>query len=99
MTAVAEAPASTSTGPTARSVGRSARGPLLVIGALVVTAVLAAALSATGPKGRLDPGAYNPSGSHAIAQLLRSPLGAVGVPAGAVQRSSTSAGGDNSWPR
>ena len=70
MTAVAEAPV-TATGPTARSVARSARGPVLVALALVLAGLVAAALGATGPKGRLDPGAYNPEGSHAIAQLLK----------------------------
>ena len=61
----------TATGPTVRSAGRSARGPVLVLLALVVTAVLAASYSVTGPKAHLDPGAFNPSGTHALAELLR----------------------------
>jgi hypothetical protein len=69
VTAVAEAPA-TATGPTARTVVRSWRGPVLVALALVVTALLVVALTASAPRGRLDPGAYTPDGSHAIAQLL-----------------------------
>ena len=68
MTLVEERP--TATGPTARSVARSARGPVLVGLALVVTGVLVASYSATGGQGLLDPDAYNPSGAHAIAQLL-----------------------------
>ena len=73
MTAVQEAPATTTvtaTGPTTRTVARSARGPVLVALALLLTGLGVAALNATGPKGRLDPAAYNPDGSHAIAQLL-----------------------------
>jgi len=69
VTAVQDAPA-TATGPTARTVARSARGPVLVVLALALTGLLAAALAATGPKGDLDPAAYNPSGSHALAALL-----------------------------
>ena len=65
----AAAPA-TATGPTARTVARSARGPLLVLVAVVLTALVAAAISATGDRGRLDPGAFNPSGARALATLL-----------------------------
>jgi hypothetical protein len=61
----------TATGPTARTVARSARGPVLVVAALVLTAVAVAAYSATGPKAALDPRAYSPSGSHAVAALLQ----------------------------
>ncbi len=61
----------TSVGPTARSVTTGARGPLLVVAGLVLTAAAVAAYSATGPKGRLDPRAYNPEGAHAIAALLQ----------------------------
>jgi hypothetical protein len=61
----------TMTGPTARSVARGARGPALVVLALVLTGLVVAALSTSGPQGYLDPRAYDPDGSHAIAQLLR----------------------------
>jgi hypothetical protein len=69
MTLLAETP--TATGPTLRSTARSARGPVLVVLALVLTGIAVAAYSATGPKGTLDPAAYNPDGSHALAALLR----------------------------
>jgi hypothetical protein len=69
MTLLAETP--TTTGPTLRSTARSARGPVLVVLALVLTGIAVAAYSATGPKGTLDPAAYNPDGSHALAALLR----------------------------
>jgi hypothetical protein len=65
------APAVTATGPTGRSVARSARGPVLAVIALVITGVAVWAYSATGPKGTLDPRAYTPDGAHAIATLLR----------------------------
>jgi hypothetical protein len=69
MTLLDERP-STATGPTARTVGSSARGPVVVGLVLVLTAIAAASFSATGERGRLDPNAYNPAGAHAIAQLL-----------------------------
>ena len=62
----------TATGPTARSLARSARGPVLVVVALVLTGIAVAAFSATGPKDALDPRAYSPDGSHALAALLQS---------------------------
>jgi hypothetical protein len=61
----------TATGPTARSVARGARGPVLAVIALVITGVALWAYSATGPQGTLDPAAYTPDGAHAIATLLR----------------------------
>jgi hypothetical protein len=70
VTTVPEVPA-TATGPTAGSVVRGSRGPVLVVLALVLTGLLVAVVSATGPRGFLDPNASDPSGSHAIAQLLR----------------------------
>jgi hypothetical protein len=71
VTVLDERRTSTATGPTARSVARSARGPVLVVLALVLTGIAVALYSATGPKGSLDPAAYNPDGSHAVAALLR----------------------------
>lgn len=64
-------PSPTATGPTARSVGRRAWGPVLVVLALVLTGIAVAAYSATGSKNALDPASYTPDGSHAIASLLR----------------------------
>lgn len=61
----------TATGPTARSAARSARGPVLVVLAIVVTGVVLAALSTTGSGGRLDPESYQPAGSRAVAEVLR----------------------------
>jgi len=61
---------STSTGPTVRSVTRSARGPVLVlVGLVLVTAVLAL-VSGTSPSGALDPRSYDQQGTHALAALL-----------------------------
>jgi len=74
-------PASTATGPTLRSAGRSARGPLLLVVALVVAGTLLGVLSVTTPGGRLDPDSYAPSGARAIAELLR----AEGVPVDRVE--------------
>jgi hypothetical protein len=60
----------TSTGPTARSVVRSARGPVLVVLALVLTGVVVAAYVGTGPRQPMNPAAYTPDGAHAISALL-----------------------------
>ena len=60
----------TATGPTARTVVRSARGPVLVTAALVLTGIALWAYAATGPRERLDPAAYSPEGAHAITALL-----------------------------
>ena len=50
---------------------RAARGPVLVTVVVLVGAVLLA-LAADGPSsGRLDPRAPDPSGSRAVAELLR----------------------------
>jgi hypothetical protein len=62
---------STATGPTVRSTWRSARGPVLVVAALVLAGVVVGVLSASGPGGRLDPAAPTPAGSKAVAELLR----------------------------
>ena len=58
------------TGPTTTTVVRRARGPVLVVAALVVTALLAVAVLGTAATGELDPRAYDPAGSRAIAELL-----------------------------
>jgi hypothetical protein len=61
----------TATGPTARSVTRSARGPVLVVLALVLTGFLIAAYIGTGPQDPYNPDAYTPDGAHAITALLQ----------------------------
>ena len=61
---------STATGPTARSVARSARGPVVAVIALVVTGFAVAAYVGTGPRQPMNPAAYTPEGAHAIAALL-----------------------------
>lgn len=70
MTLLDQAPVSTATGPTARTVVRSARGPVAVVLALVGTGFLVASYSAAGPKDALNPRAYTPQGARAIAALL-----------------------------
>ena len=70
-TAPDSAAPSTSTGPTVRGTVRSARGPVLAVAAVVLTAVVAGLLAATGSGGRLDPDSYSPGGSRAVAGLLR----------------------------
>lgn len=74
-------PVSTATGPTLRSTGRSVRGPVLLVVALVVAGTLLGVLSATAPGGRLDPDSFAPSGARAVAELLR----AEGVPVDRVE--------------
>jgi hypothetical protein len=60
----------TATGPTLRTGARSARGPVLVVVALVIASAVVGLLSLR-PSGTLDPDAYDPAGSRAVAELLR----------------------------
>ncbi len=60
----------TATGPTARSVGRSVRAPVLIAIGVVAVAVLVSLVATTQRSGRLDPRAYDPDGAHALAALL-----------------------------
>jgi hypothetical protein len=69
-TTIGTATLSTAAGPTARSVTRSARGPVVVVLALVITGFLIAAYVGTGARDPLDPAAYTPDGAHAITALL-----------------------------
>ncbi|MGZ6791403.1 MAG: DUF4350 domain-containing protein, partial [Mycobacteriales bacterium] len=69
MTALDERPG-TATGPTLRTVGRSARGPVLVAVGVAVVVTVVALLVGARPGGRLDPRSYAPGGSHALAALL-----------------------------
>lgn len=74
MTVLAGTPPSppgTATGPTVRTTARAARGPVLVVLVLLLTGGLVGLLGATGDGGRLDPDSYGPSGSRAVAELLR----------------------------
>lgn len=66
---VLDAPA-TSTGPGTEQVWRRARGPLAVLAALLVAALVLGALSSGGSGRALDPGSYSPDGSRAVAALL-----------------------------
>jgi hypothetical protein len=63
-------PVGTATGPTVRSVVRSARGPVAMVVLLVLGGLLLAALRGTGDGGYLDPDAYDPPGAHALRALL-----------------------------
>jgi hypothetical protein len=69
VTALDDRP-STATGPTARTVTRSARGPVLLGLAVVLVVVLVALLTGARGGGRLDPRSYGPDGTHALAALL-----------------------------
>lgn len=60
----------TSTGPTVRTTARSARGPVLLIAALVLAGTVAALVSGSGAGGTLDPRSFTPQGAHALAALL-----------------------------
>lgn len=60
----------TATGPTATSVWRRARSPLAVLLLLVLVGV-GVGLLRDGGGGRLDPDSYAPSGSRAVAEVLR----------------------------
>jgi len=70
VTQVDERPG-TATGPTLRSEYRRYRGPVLVVAALVLVSAVVGLLSLAGPSGYLDPDAYDPRGSRAVAELLR----------------------------
>lgn len=80
----------TATGPTVRSTFRQARGPVVVVLALVLTAILLAVVSAGSSAGRLDPDSYTPTGSRAIAEVLRDQ----GVPVTRVDTVEAAVAGD-----
>jgi Domain of unknown function (DUF4350) len=61
----------TSTDPTRRQVWLAVRGPLAVLLLIVLVGVVAGYVKSREAHGRLDPRAYDPAGSRAIAELLR----------------------------
>lgn len=71
MTLLAERPAGTSTGPTARRVLRRNRAAIALVVTLLAVLGLLAAVTGGGRTGELDPAAYDPTGAHALATLLR----------------------------
>jgi hypothetical protein len=70
MTAMANTRRST-LDPSAAQLWHAARGPVVVLLLVLVAGVVIATLGAGRPFGYLDPGAADPSGSRAVAQLLR----------------------------
>jgi len=64
-------PTRTSRDPSARDLWRAARLPILLVGAVLGLAVLVAVVSNRNQAGLLDPRAVDPSGSRALATLLR----------------------------
>lgn len=61
----------TSTDPTAAQLWRAARTPILVAVAVLLAGLALAAVAGGRPSGYLDPRAAEPSGSRALAQVLR----------------------------
>jgi uncharacterized protein DUF4350 len=57
--------------PTGAQLWRAARGPALVIGAVLLAGVVLATLASGTRSGLLDPRAADPSGSRALAEVLR----------------------------
>jgi len=70
MTATASASGST-LDPSAAQLWHAARGPVVVLLLVLVAGVVIATVGAGRPFGYLDPRAADPSGSRAVAQLLR----------------------------
>jgi len=71
VTLLAERSVSTSTGPTARGLLRRNRAAIALVGTLLAVLGLLAAVTGGGRTGQLDPAAYDPTGAHALATLLR----------------------------
>jgi hypothetical protein len=68
--ALASAPASTSTSPTARRLWTRSRGIVLAFVVLLAAALVIAAVRSDARHGLLDPRSADPSGSRAVAELL-----------------------------
>jgi hypothetical protein len=64
-------PGRTTLDPTAAQLWQAARGPVVVLLLVLVTGVAMAAVAGGRPTGLLDPRAADPSGSRAVASLLR----------------------------
>jgi len=62
---------STTVDPTARQVWRAVRGPLILGALILLTGAVLAYLGRTEGPGNLDPSSPSPTGSRALAQLLR----------------------------
>ena len=69
-TAATDRRAGTSTAPDGRELWRRGRGPLAVLGGLLLAALLVALLASPGSGRDLDPRSYSPDGSRAVAALL-----------------------------
>ncbi|WP_199549342.1 DUF4350 domain-containing protein [Streptomyces sp. N35] len=63
--------ATTSASPTARQVWSRSRGLLLALTVLLIAGVVIAAVQSNEQHGRLDPRSFDPSGSRAVAELLK----------------------------
>jgi Domain of unknown function (DUF4350) len=70
ITPTTGAPATT-VAPTAAQIWKAARGPVVVLLLVLVAGLVLAAVAAGRPTGYLDPRAADPSGSRALAALLR----------------------------
>jgi hypothetical protein len=70
-TVVARPAAPRSVDPTSREIWHAVRGPGLVVLGVLVAAVAVAALGGGSQAGLLDPRAVDPSGSRAVAEVLR----------------------------
>lgn len=64
-------PAGSTLDPTAAQLWRAARGPVVVLLLVVLAGVALATVTGGRPRGYLDPRAADPSGSRAVASLLR----------------------------
>lgn len=71
MTLLDERPLTTSTGPTARGLLRRNRAAIGLVLTLLAALGLLAVITGGGRSGELDPDAYDPTGAHALATLLR----------------------------
>ncbi|SDK70326.1 DUF4350 domain-containing protein [Streptomyces indicus] len=66
-----EAHTTTSVSPTARHVWTRSRGLLLAVTVLLIAGIAIAAVRSGDQHGRLDPRSFDPSGSRAVAELLK----------------------------
>lgn len=71
MSATTQAGGTRSLDPTAAQVWRAARAPVVVVLLVLLTGVVLAAVGGGARSGLLDPRAVDPSGSRAVAEVLR----------------------------